>query len=101
VTLPIGTNIAFRISVNFIPTNAIKPSVLDIEQTEGLCGYISKTKDTSDDYKPMGSDSATSSNDFATSWRYIESYIVIVDLILRVLNGMGLNRIEGKTNMLD
>jgi hypothetical protein len=24
-----------------------------------------------------------------------------VDLILRVLNGMGLNRIEGKTNMLD
>ena len=69
--LPIGTILTFRISGNFIPTIIIKPSALDIEQTEGLCGYISKTKDTSDDYKPRGSDSATSLSDFATSWRYI------------------------------
>jgi hypothetical protein len=71
VTLPIGTIITFHISGNFIPTITIKPSALDIEQTEGLCGYISKTKDMSDDFKPRGSNSTTSLSDFAKSWRYI------------------------------
>ena len=80
MTLPIGTIITFHISGNFIPTITIKPSALDIEQTEGLCGYISHTQDSSDDFMPRGSNSATSADDFARSWRYIQSYIKLVDL---------------------
>ena len=80
MTLPIGTIITFRIAGRSIPTITIKPSALDIEQTEGLCGYISKTQDTSDDFMPRGSNSTTSADDFARSWRYISSYIVLVDL---------------------
>ena len=71
MTLPIGTTIIFRISGNFIPTVVIQPSALDIEQSEGLCGYISKTRDTSDDFMPRGSNSTVSADDFARSWRYI------------------------------
>ena len=71
MTLPIGTIIIFHIADRFITPITIKPSALDIEQTEGLCGYISKTKDTSDDFKPRGSNSTTSLIEFAKSWRYI------------------------------
>ena len=71
MTLPIGTIITFHISGNFIPTITIKPSALDIEQAEGLCGYISKTKDMSDDFMPRGSNSTASADEFARSWRYI------------------------------
>jgi len=71
VTLPIGTIIIFHIDGSFITPITIKPSALDIEQTEGLCGYISKTKDMSDDFMPRGSNSSTSLSDFARSWRYI------------------------------
>jgi hypothetical protein len=42
--------IIFHIADGFITPITIKPSVLDIEQTEGLCGYISKTKNMSDDF---------------------------------------------------
>ncbi|XP_052066099.1 uncharacterized protein LOC127705790 [Mytilus californianus] len=70
VTLPIGTEISFTVSGGWIPGIAIKPSTLDIEQTEGLCGFVSKTKDTSDDFIPRSSSFATSSvYDFARSWR--------------------------------
>ena len=71
MTLPIGTIITFHIDGSSIPIIIIKPSALDIEQTEGLCGYISETKDMSDDFMPRGSTSTTSVNDFASSWRYI------------------------------
>ncbi|VDI62118.1 Hypothetical predicted protein, partial [Mytilus galloprovincialis] len=70
VTLPIGTEISFTVSGGWIPVITIKPSTLDIEQTEGLCGFVSKTQDTSDDFIPRGSSLATSSiYDFAKSWR--------------------------------
>ena len=71
MTLPIGTIIIFHIDNGFATPITIKPSVLDIEQTEGLCGYISRTKDMSDDFMPRGSNSTTSANNFAKSWRYI------------------------------
>ena len=71
MTLPTGTIIIFHIDRNRISPITIKPSVLDIEQTEGLCGYISKTKDMFDDFMPRGSNSTTSAKDFAKSWRYI------------------------------
>jgi hypothetical protein len=63
--------IIFHIDDGSIPSIIIKPSALDIEQTEGLCGYISKTRDTSDDFMPRGSNSTVSADDFARSWRYI------------------------------
>jgi hypothetical protein len=44
----------FHIADGFITPITIKPCVLDIEQTEGLCGYISKTKNMSDDFMPRG-----------------------------------------------
>lgn len=70
MTLPIGTEISFTVSGGWIPIITIKPSTLDIEQTEGLCGFVSKTQDTSDDFIPRGSSLATSSiYDFAKSWR--------------------------------
>lgn len=71
MTLPIGTIIIFRVDGTRISPISIKPSVLDIEQTEGLCGYISRTKDMSDDFMPRGFNSTTSANDFAKSLRYI------------------------------
>jgi hypothetical protein len=44
VTLPIGTIIIFHIDNGFVTPITIKSSVLDIEQTEGLCEYINKNK---------------------------------------------------------
>lgn len=58
-------------SGSWIPSISIKPSVLDIEQSEGLCGFVSQTKDTSDDLVPRGSSTSISSTaEFAKSWRY-------------------------------
>ncbi|XP_076090111.1 uncharacterized protein LOC143062191 [Mytilus galloprovincialis] len=70
VTLPIGTEISIHVSGSWIPSISIKPSVLDIEQSEGLCGFVSQTKDTSDDLVPRGSSTPISSTtEFAKSWR--------------------------------
>lgn len=71
VTLPIGTEITFYVSDRWIPDIIIKPSTLDIEQTEGLCGFVSKTANTLDDFISRGSNSATTDvESFAKSWRY-------------------------------
>ncbi|CAC5415835.1 unnamed protein product [Mytilus coruscus] len=70
VTLPIGTEISIHVSGSWIPSISLKPSVLDIEQSEGLCGFVSQTRDTSDDLVPRGSSTPISSTtEFAKSWR--------------------------------
>ncbi|VDI39899.1 Hypothetical predicted protein [Mytilus galloprovincialis] len=74
VTLPIGTEISIRVSGNRIPTITLKPSALDIEQSEGICGFISQTKDSSDDFVPRGSTtSISSSTEFVNSWRVAQN----------------------------
>ena len=71
MTLPIGTIIIFHIDNGFVTPITIKPSVLDIEQTEGYVDISTKSKHMSDDFMPRGSNSSTSANDFAKSWRYL------------------------------
>lgn len=96
MTLPIGTIIIFHIYGDTISPITIKPSVLDIEQTEGLCGYISKTRDRTDDFMPRGSNTTTSANEFVRSWRYILNYIIVVDLIFEGFKWCGIESYRGK-----
>ncbi|XP_071129173.1 von Willebrand factor D and EGF domain-containing protein-like [Mytilus edulis] len=70
VTLPIGTEINIHMEDDWIPLITLKPSVLDIEQSEGICGFISQDIDSSDDLVPRGSTSSISSTtEFAKSWK--------------------------------
>ncbi|XP_052071137.1 uncharacterized protein LOC127709569 [Mytilus californianus] len=74
VTLPIGTEISIHVSGSWIPTITLKPSALDIEQSEGICGFVSQTKDSSDDLVPRGSNTSISSTtDFVNSWRVAQN----------------------------
>ncbi|XP_076111545.1 von Willebrand factor D and EGF domain-containing protein-like [Mytilus galloprovincialis] len=70
VTLPIGTEITFRVNGRYIDYIYIKPSVLDLGSTEGLCGYVSsENKNTDDDFLSRGETIAiTNSQQFAKSW---------------------------------
>ncbi|VDI01231.1 Hypothetical predicted protein [Mytilus galloprovincialis] len=70
VTLPIGTEITFRVNGRYIDYIYIKPSVLDLGSTKGLCGYVSsENKNTDDDFLSRGETIAiTNSQQFAKSW---------------------------------
>ncbi|CAG2216158.1 unnamed protein product [Mytilus edulis] len=50
VTLPTGTEIEFYIADGLIPVININPSVLDVENTDGLCGFISSDGNAYDDF---------------------------------------------------
>ncbi|CAC5384242.1 unnamed protein product [Mytilus coruscus] len=70
VTLPTGTEIEFYISNGFIPVLNIKPSVIDVGNTEGLCGFISLDGNANDDL--ISRDSPLIGSDvpvFVASWR--------------------------------
>ncbi|XP_052100779.1 uncharacterized protein LOC127734804 [Mytilus californianus] len=70
VTLPTGTEIEFYISNGFIPVLNIKPSVIDVGNTEGLCGFISPDGNANDDL--ISRDSPLIGSDvpvFVASWR--------------------------------
>ena len=75
--MPIGTKILFEVKNELIKYIHIKPSVLDIRETEGLCGFLSKHyKHQDDDFlKSNGTIIAgTSKSDitkFGKSWRYV------------------------------
>ncbi|VDI15181.1 Hypothetical predicted protein [Mytilus galloprovincialis] len=70
VTLPTGTEIEFYISDGFIPVINIKPSVLDVENTDGLCGFISSDGNTYDDLIQRDSRLITTDVQvFVNSWR--------------------------------
>ncbi|XP_063431714.1 uncharacterized protein LOC134714404 [Mytilus trossulus] len=70
VTLPTGTEIEFYILNGFIPVLNIKPSVIDVGKTEGLCGFISPDGNATDDL--ISRNSSLFESDvrvFVASWR--------------------------------
>ncbi|CAC5391221.1 unnamed protein product [Mytilus coruscus] len=79
VTLPIGTEIKFSTSSGwgheqFIGYIHVKPSILDVENSEGLCGHVSAgSRDTSDDFKLRNGTIIATTNanweTFAENWR--------------------------------
>ncbi|XP_076103005.1 von Willebrand factor D and EGF domain-containing protein-like [Mytilus galloprovincialis] len=79
VTLPIGTEIKFSTPSgwgheHFIGYIHVKPSILDVENSEGLCGYVSSgSKDTSDDFTLRDGTIIDTTEDnwetFAEEWR--------------------------------
>ncbi|XP_076103011.1 von Willebrand factor D and EGF domain-containing protein-like isoform X2 [Mytilus galloprovincialis] len=89
VTLPIGTEIKFSTSSGwghdqFIGYIHVKPSLLDVKNSEGLCGYVSAgSKDTSDDFTLRnGTILATTSANweaFAENWRVSDAERFFVD----------------------
>jgi hypothetical protein len=72
VTLPIGTEIRFRVSTSskFITMISVKPSIYDINEAKGLCGVPSTNKDTSDDFTHRQDGPVNDYKTFADSWRY-------------------------------
>ncbi|CAG2238262.1 unnamed protein product [Mytilus edulis] len=70
VTLPIGTTVSFKYTEKLITYIHVKPSVLDLESAEGLCGYISSQNGKKDDdfRKRNETVATTSKSDFAKSW---------------------------------
>ncbi|XP_076109578.1 uncharacterized protein LOC143078608 [Mytilus galloprovincialis] len=78
VTLPIGTKISFKYTKDYITYIHVKPSVLDLECAEGLCGYISSQNGKKDDdFRKRNETVATTSiSDFAESWELtnLQSY---------------------------
>ncbi|CAG2228916.1 unnamed protein product [Mytilus edulis] len=70
VTLPTGTEIEFYIADGLIPVININPSVLDVENTDGLCGFISSDGNAYDDFTLRDSQLvATDIKVFVDSWR--------------------------------
>jgi hypothetical protein len=72
VTLPIGTEIRFRISTwsKLINMISVKPSIYDINKAKGLCGVPSTSKDRSDDFTHRQDGPIDDDKKFADSWRY-------------------------------
>ncbi|XP_063435756.1 von Willebrand factor D and EGF domain-containing protein-like [Mytilus trossulus] len=71
VTLPTGTQILFTISSwsKFITGISIKPSIPDLEEAKGLCGFPNTIKNPSDDYMHRTKGVVSSYKEFADSWR--------------------------------
>ncbi|XP_052073689.1 von Willebrand factor D and EGF domain-containing protein-like isoform X2 [Mytilus californianus] len=70
ITLPIGTEIQFTVSYSkFITRISIKPSIYDINESRGLCGVLSVTKDNSDDLTHRQLGPVTNIKSFGDSWR--------------------------------
>lgn len=71
VTLPTGTQILFTISSwsKFITGISIKPSIPDLEDAKGLCGFPNTIKNPSDDYMHRTKGEVSSYKEFADSWR--------------------------------
>ncbi|XP_071168610.1 von Willebrand factor D and EGF domain-containing protein-like [Mytilus edulis] len=71
VTLPTGTQILFTISSRskFITGISIKPSIPDLEEAKGLCGFPNKVKNPSDDFMHRTEGVVSSYKEFADSWR--------------------------------
>ena len=78
VTLPIGTEIRFRISTwsKFITMISVKPSIYDINEAKGLCGVPSTNKDTSDDFTHRQDGPINDYKTFADSWRYYYCFLI-------------------------
>ncbi|XP_063420083.1 von Willebrand factor D and EGF domain-containing protein-like [Mytilus trossulus] len=70
ITLPIGTEIQFTVSYSkFITRISIKPSIYDINESKGLCGVLSVTKDNSDDLTHRELGPVNNIKSFGDSWR--------------------------------
>lgn len=68
ITIPTGTIVSFDYTDDWINRVNIKPSVLDISLTQGLCGIYNG--DTNDDFTPKESLQATTDiKVFANSWK--------------------------------
>ena len=76
VTLPIGTEIRFRISTwsKFITMISVKPSIYDINEARGMCGVPSTNKDRSDDFTHRQDGPVNNYKTFADSWRYFNCF---------------------------
>lgn len=72
--MPIGTKISFKYTKDYITYIHVKPSVLDLESAEGLCGYISSQNGKKDDdfRKRNETVATTSTSDFAKSWELVK-----------------------------
>lgn len=75
VTLPSGTEIWFKVGKGiagftgyWIWHLTIKPSVLDIDQTEGLCGFLSNDNSKADDFKERETGNVVDEDKFIKSW---------------------------------
>jgi hypothetical protein len=82
VTLPIGTEIRFRISTwsKFITMISVKPSIYDINEAKGLCGVPSTNKDRSDDFTHRQYGPVNDYKTFADSWRYYNCFSLIPNI---------------------
>lgn len=88
--MPIGTEIKFSTSSGwghdqFIGYIHVKPSLLDVKNSEGLCGYVSAgSKDTSDDFTLRnGTILATTSANweaFAENWRWVKYALLCLNI---------------------
>jgi hypothetical protein len=76
VTLPIGTEIRFRISTRtkFITVISVKPSIYDVNEAKGLCGVPSTNKNRSDDFTHRQDGPVNDYKTFADSWRYYNCF---------------------------
>ncbi|CAC5420228.1 unnamed protein product [Mytilus coruscus] len=89
VTLPIGTEIKFSTSSGwghnkFIGYIHVKPSILDVESSEGLCGYVSGgSVNTNDDFTLRDGTTVSTIKDnwetFAENWRVHDNERFFVD----------------------
>lgn len=69
ITLPSGTQVVFRKNMQWVQSIVLKPSILEMENVEGLCGYISNNGNPDDDLIPRNAEFSSDSVTFSTSWR--------------------------------
>ncbi|CAC5419093.1 unnamed protein product [Mytilus coruscus] len=69
VTLPTGAEIRIGVSFPYINPITIKPSIYDIGETEGLCGYLSESISRDDDFKRRDGITTYDIKDFGDSWK--------------------------------
>ncbi|XP_076104146.1 von Willebrand factor D and EGF domain-containing protein-like [Mytilus galloprovincialis] len=79
VILPTGTEIWFKIGKGILGFPGywvwhvtIKPSALDIEQTEGLCGFLSRDGSKNDDFLERDTGHVVDESTFIKSWNIEE-----------------------------